>query len=171
MASRRDFFTAFKKINEGEVLTVRPPYGKDELSFTENCPECEDKACVEACEQNIIFITEDGTPTLDFSKVGCTFCEDCATKCEADVLSLENIHSSEVINAKFVIKTEACVAHNGVICFSCKEPCIDNAILFNGMFNPVIDMDRCTGCGYCVGKCITNAIDYSAVSINSIVVE
>jgi len=80
-------------------------------------------------------------------------------------LSLQNMHTSEHINATFRIATQGCVAHHGVICFSCKEPCIDDAILFNGMFNPVIDMDRCTGCGFCVGRCPAQAIEYATIPI------
>jgi ferredoxin-type protein NapF len=55
-----------------------------------------------------------------------------------------------------------------VICFSCKEPCIDDAILFNGMFNPVIDMDKCTGCGFCLGRCPTLAIDFTVIPLKEV---
>ncbi|MEN8727881.1 MAG: ferredoxin-type protein NapF [Sulfurovum sp.] len=144
---------------------VRPPYGLNESLFQSECVVCENKACVASCDEQIIVIQADGTPKLDFSKSGCTLCDDCASVCETNVLSLENVHTSEHINATFCISTEGCVAHHGVICFSCKEPCIDDAILFNGMFNPVIDMDRCTGCGFCLGRCPTQAIDFTAIPL------
>ncbi len=167
MASRREFLSVFRKPLEPKEnvlpLVVRPPYGSDESLFQSECPTCESQACVTACDEQIILIRGDGTPMLNFSKSGCTFCEDCASVCEPNVLNLENTHTSEKINATFRISTEGCVAHNGVICFSCKEPCIDDAILFNGMFNPVIDMDKCTGCGFCVGRCPTHAIDFTAI--------
>ena len=146
-------------------MVLRPPYGFTESLFQSECSTCESKACVASCDEQIIFIQEDGTPRLDFSKSGCTFCEACASACEANVLSLENTHTSEHINALFRISTEACVAHHGVICFSCKEPCIDDAILFNGLFNPVIDTDKCTGCGFCLGRCPTEAISYDAIAM------
>ncbi len=170
MASRRDFLTAFKKplesvAQEKREIVVRPPYGFHESYFQTRCITCDDKACASACEEQIIVIRADGTPMLNFSKKGCTFCEACALACSSNVLSLENSHTSEKINATFVITPEACVAHNGVICFACKEPCIDDAILFNGMFNPVIDMDLCTACGYCLGRCPTRAISYRGVEI------
>jgi ferredoxin-type protein NapF len=170
VASRRDFLNTFKKPlqtnKESLPLVVRPPYGLNESFFQSECVTCESKACVASCDEEIIVLQDDGTPMLNFAKSGCTFCEDCASVCEANVLSLENVHTSEKLNAKFVISTKGCVAHNGVICFSCKEPCIDDAILFNGMFNPVIDMDKCTGCGFCLSRCPTLAIDFSVIALN-----
>jgi ferredoxin-type protein NapF len=165
VASRRDFLNALKKPlgqnKESSLLVVRPPYGLSESLFQKECVSCESKACVASCDEEIIVIQADGTPMLSFVSSGCTFCEDCASACEPNVLSLENSHTAEHLNATFRISTEGCVAHNGVICFSCKEPCIDDAILFNGMFNPVIDMDKCTGCGFCLSRCPTQAIDFT----------
>ncbi len=164
MTNRRDFLSIFRKPleqhKETSPLVVRPPYGLNESLFQNECVTCESKACVASCDEEIILIQDDGTPMLNFVKSGCTFCEECANVCELDVLSLDNVHTSEQLNATFRISTEGCVAHNGVICFSCKEPCIDDAILFNGMFNPVIDADKCTGCGFCLGRCPTLAIDF-----------
>ena len=169
MASRRDFFATLRKPlqqnKENSPLVVRPPYGLNESLFQSECVTCESKACVASCDEQIIVIQADGTPILNFVKSGCTFCEECASVCESNVLSLENTHTAEKLNATFAISTEGCVAHNGVICFSCKEPCIDDAILFNGMFNPVIDMDKCTGCGFCLGRCPTFAIDFTPIAI------
>lgn len=175
MASRREFFNSFRKPTDmisGQVskeeLLVRPPYGLSESLFQSECPTCDSQACVASCEQKIILIRADKTPMLNFSKTGCTFCDECATACPSSVLDLENKATSEHINARFRISTDGCVAHNGVICFSCKEPCIDDAILFNGMFNPVIDEDLCTGCGYCMARCPTQAISYTALNIATI---
>ena len=171
MASRRDFFKSFAKplqqTKEDTPLLVRPPYGRIESIFQNKCPECESKSCVASCDEEIISIADDDTPFLSFDKSGCTFCDDCAIACEEDVLSLENVATSEKINANFVISLDSCVAHHGVICYSCKEPCIDDAILFAGMFNPVIDMNKCTGCGFCVPRCPTQAIEYTAVALDS----
>lgn len=170
MASRRDFLTAFRKpleqaAQEHHEEIVRPPYGKDETTFQNLCIGCDDKGCASVCEEQIIVIRADGTPMLNFFQKGCTFCDACALACKPGVLSLSNSHTSDTINARFIITPEACIAHNGVICFSCKEPCIDDAILFNGMFNPVIDSERCTGCGYCFGRCPTRAITYTGIKL------
>ncbi|CAA6805704.1 MAG: Ferredoxin-type protein NapF (periplasmic nitrate reductase) [uncultured Sulfurovum sp.] len=172
--SRREFLSAFRKplirSEESEPLVLRPPYGSLESLFLTECLSCESKACIASCDEKIILLREDGTPTLNFSKSGCTFCEACAIACsgrssDVEVLSLNNVQNAEQLNARFKISLESCVAHHGVICFSCKEPCIDDAILFNGMFNPVIDTDKCTACGFCLGRCPTNAISFTVLKI------
>ena len=166
MASRREFFRSLAQPlgaaseSEATPLVIRPPYGRDESLFQSKCVTCESKACVASCEEKIIVLDEAGVPTLDFSVNGCTWCEVCAEVCEADVLSIERSEGREWINAMFRIDTEACIAHHHVICFACKEPCMEDAILFNGMFNPVIDEEHCNGCGFCLGRCPTQAIDY-----------
>jgi ferredoxin-type protein NapF len=172
MASRREFFRSLKprldsrEKGETKEIILRPPYAFDESLFLSRCVECEDKACATFCEEEIIVIRADGTPTLNFSKKGCTFCQECAKVCKSGVLSLES--GVEMINAEFKIDIDSCVAHHKVICFSCKEPCIDDAILFNGLFNPVIDEERCTGCGYCFGRCPTIAITYENIEIKKV---
>jgi len=162
VASRRDFFkNLVKPINdikeEKTPLYVRPPYAKDLNLFDKECINCQDKSCAKVCEEKIIVIEANGTPILNFNKSGCTFCQECANACELGVLSIEE---STNINATFVINKDKCMSHNGSICFSCKEPCIDNAILFKGMFEPIIDIQKCTSCGFCLNRCPTNAIEY-----------
>jgi len=165
--SRRDFLTAFKKPidKQKDEAVIRPPYGKSESLFQNECINCETKDCATHCEEGIIVIKADKTPTLNFQKSGCTFCEECAKVCKMGVLSLDHLAYKEKINASFFIDTNSCMAHNKTICFSCKEPCIDDAILFNGMFNPVIDPQRCTGCGFCLSRCPTNAIEFKPQNI------
>ncbi len=169
MASRRDFFkrlaTPVTNTIREENLKVRPPYAKSEDLFLKECISCESKDCATICYEKIIFIDEDGLPFLDFSKSGCTFCDDCAKACKREVLSLDI--EKEQINAKFTISFESCMAHNSTICFSCKEPCIEDAILFNGLFNPVIDNVKCTGCGFCLSRCPTDAISYKPTVVGS----
>ena len=170
MVSRRGFFKSIVKPlrqleEEVTPLLIRPPYGKSESLFQSECPSCENQACVTSCDEQIIFIDkETNTPTLTFSKNGCTFCDECAIACEKNVLLLEeNFEDEPYLHAIFKISLEACVAHHGVICNACKEPCIDDAILFNGMFNPVIDNEKCTACGFCISRCPTKAISYRVI--------
>ena len=163
MSSRRDFFKKLvepvSSVKEEPTPTfLRPPYVVDNSLFDKECIECETKDCASACYENIIVIEAGGTPIINFSKSGCTFCQDCANACKRDVLKITE--DNEKINATFLIVKDRCMAHNGSICFSCKEPCLDNAILFKGMFEPIIDLEKCTSCGFCLSRCPTNAIEY-----------
>lgn len=171
MASRREFLNNFRKpLNKGEEVLeiVRPPYGLSQSLFQSECIRCLNKSCVTSCDEQIISIGIDGTPSVSFAKSGCTFCEDCANVCSPNVLDLKNVETSDRLNAKFTISLESCIAHHGVVCFACKEPCIDDAILFNGLFNPIIDDSRCTACGFCLARCPTEAISYIPTQLNQI---
>ena len=162
MGDRREFFKNLTKplaqSKEIKPLFLRPPYSISEELFSKECVNCESKACAKACDENIIVIEAGGTPILNFTKSGCTFCQDCANACELGVLSLEE--GNEKINATFLINKDLCMAHNNSVCFSCKEPCLDDAILFKGIFEPIIDVTKCTSCGFCLSRCPTNAIEY-----------
>ena len=160
-SGRRGLFTALSsavKNNERrseETPIVRPPYAPDKSAFQTSCPDCESKACAQVCEEKIIKIREDGTPELDFSERGCTFCDACAQACETGVLSDQTLN---YIDVKVEIDLLKCVAWHDVMCSSCKDPCLENAIAFLGLFRPEIDMDKCTACGWCLHVCPTEAI-------------
>jgi len=154
---RREFFSslsqAFKK--EEKDMEVYPPYFKDKTDF-EKCKSCDDKRCKDICEERIIFIV-DGKPVLDFSKSGCTFCDECALAC-GDVLKVEHKRRLPALEIDMI----ECLAWHSTICSSCKDVCLDEAIEFLGLFKPQIN-DRCTGCGFCVGVCPTNALKYKEI--------
>ncbi len=132
---------------------IRPPYSDSSSDFS-LCSKCDGK-CVLECEEKILFRYKDGSPYVSFNGKGCTLCKKCAEACEYDVLSLDK---PAKISANFEINTKSCLAWNGVMCFSCKEPCLEDAIKFKGIFNPEINMDLCVGCGFCVPICPTGAI-------------
>jgi ferredoxin-type protein NapF len=166
VASRREFFKTLAspivELQEEKVsLFVRPPYYSDIDIFDKECIKCESKACAKVCEEKIIVIEASGTPIINFTNSGCTFCQECAVACEFNVLNIESKKSK--INARFIINRDKCLSHNGSICFSCKEPCLDDAILFKGMFEPIIDLDKCSSCGFCLSRCPTNAIEYNVI--------
>lgn len=154
MNKRRELFSslAFGKKGQGSI-EARPPYFIDEEIFSE-CIKCDGK-CEKICEENIIVIKEDGSPVLDFTKGGCTYCDKCAIECEYGVLNIEN---KKLINAKFEIDMLKCLSWQKTMCFSCKEVCLDNSIEFLGLFRAEIDYEKCTNCGFCVKVCPTEAI-------------
>lgn len=145
-----------KKVKE-QIL--RPPYYNDINAFDTECQNC-DRKCATLCQEQIIIIEDDKTPRLDFSKSGCTYCDDCAIACEFGVL---NIEDKKMIDANVVINQSTCLSWSGVMCFSCKDPCLDDAIEFKAMFMPVIDESKCTACGFCISRCPTYAIEVSSL--------
>ena len=156
---RRELFTSFlkpskekKQDNQGAV--VRPPYFNNLDSFYKECIEC-DGICSTLCEENIIIIGEDKTPYIDFKFGGCTYCDECAKGCPKDVLSLED---KKNINVGIEINMLECLSWNNTMCFSCKDPCLDDAIIFTAMFKPFIDENKCTSCGFCISRCPSEAI-------------
>ena len=163
---RRELFSSLtssfrKEPKEKLEASIRPPYFQNDSDFIENCNTCLDKSCLKACEVEIIEITKDGTPILNFSNSGCTYCDECANACESNVLTLEN---KKNINAKFSIGLLECMSWNQTMCFSCKDPCLDDAIQFLGMFRPEIDDNLCTSCGFCLKVCPTDAITLELIN-------
>ena len=153
---RRELFGSLfsSKEKEKKQSVVRPPYFVDEDSFLKECIEC-DGICSTFCEENIIVIQENKTPKLEFSESGCTYCDECAKACPSDVLKVEY---KKNIAQKIEIDILKCMSWHDTMCFSCKDPCLEDAIEFLGMFRPSIVDDKCTSCGFCISRCPTQAI-------------
>lgn len=164
--SRREAFSSlasrFKKTKDDKPLHVRPPYNEDEHLF-QICLECEGKSCISVCEEDIIKLDGDKIPFLSFENSGCTFCEECANVCPNEVLVLNQEHW---IRARFNIDINSCLAWNNVMCSSCADACDESAINFLGVFRPTINMEVCTGCGFCYGVCPPYAVKYNALRSN-----
>lgn len=153
VASRRGFFGALGSLFKENKSPIRPPYASIAATFDE-CRICEGM-CVSACEENIIRRDEKGIPYLDFKTSGCSDCTKCLDACTPNVLNEPN----QFIRGRAKITTMTCMAHHDTICFACKDPCMENAIVFQGMFNPIIISEKCTACGYCVSVCPNGAIE------------
>ena len=157
---RRDIFNLFNPLNnkrikkETQPIYIRPPYNIDKELFERECPKC-DGLCKDACEENIIIIKDDKTPILNFTETGCTFCQKCLEVCESEVLN----NDIKKIDIEIKINQLTCMAWHNTICTSCKDPCLDNAINFSGYWFPEINIDKCTGCGFCLSVCPIGAID------------
>ena len=157
-SNRREVFTSlFGKRTETKksVVCVRPPYQNEGYEFLDVCVTCQDTPCVNACEENIIALDAHQTPCLDFTKGGCTFCEACARACPTEMLSLE---APSTLNATVSIDILTCMAWHNSLCNSCLDACQVRAIQFLGLFRPQIDAQACTGCGWCINVCPTQAM-------------
>jgi MinD superfamily P-loop ATPase len=58
--------------------------------------------------------------------------------------------------AKF--NQEKCIAWNRNICYICKDRCPADAIKSLSGCDPIVEIDRCTGCGQCASACFIQAI-------------
>lgn len=142
--------------------TVRLPWVRDELEFTEQCTRCYD--CISACEEKIIIKGDGGFPEINFNKGECTFCTECTHACSEDFfLPLEG--NPWTLKAKI---SELCLTSQKVVCIVCREQCETEAISFipklGGVSQPVLDIEKCTGCGACAKPCPTNAIKFNYIN-------
>ena len=110
-----------------------------------------------------------GTPMIDARAQACRLCEDfpCVEACPTN--ALRDIETrSDVKMGVAVIDEDLCIAFQGMRCEVCYRTCplIDEAIVIDyrlregdaihSVFAPVIDEDKCVGCGLCVERCVVS---------------
>ena len=71
-------------------------------------------------------------------------------------------------HVRIVAFAEHCLAQQNVVCRTCGEICAHDAIRFSprlgGAALPVLDSERCTGCGDCLPICPNSALNLVASS-------
>ena len=143
---------------KGKETLLRPPWAINESLFTEICTNCGE--CISHCPTHIIKQARAKFPVVDFSSGECLFCEQCVEVCKPKAL-LKNTQKSPW-SVKAAIDTDTCIAHKGVECRSCYDPCEARAIMMpprlGGISIPVISTDSCTGCGACFSVCPVQAV-------------
>ena len=143
---------------KGKESPQRPPWAIDENLFTEICTNCGD--CISQCPTHIIKTARANFPVVDFSLGECLFCEQCVDVCIPKALLKSDQKKPWSIKAS--ISNETCIAHQGVECRSCYDPCEARAIMMpprlGGISIPVISTHSCTGCGACFSVCPVQAV-------------
>ncbi len=151
--NRRKFLTG--KFNNKPAI-LRPPWALSEALFTDRCTRC--NGCIEACETGILLKGAGGYPEVNFALGECTFCEACVAHCSSQALSLQ-ISPPWMLTASV---SEACLAYQSVVCMSCRDHCPEQAIRLQPRVAnaplPIIDAQKCSGCGACFAPCPTGAI-------------
>ena len=151
---------------------VRPPGGQDEERLFARCVRCE--KCIEACPHHVLKPAhiEDGIigmrmPQMDFSNDYCTFCVDeaggeplCVKACPTDALALTaGVAPKDTILGKAVITQDYCLAYHLIGCRFCYDACRDvagyDAITLDAHNRPVVNADKCNGCGACESVCVS----------------
>ena len=158
---------------EGESTLLRPPGAVSEHDFMARCVKC--GKCIEACPYKSLIVAPvtagnaAGTPTLNTREQACRLCQDfpcvhvCPTQALRDVVERSDVHMGIA-----VIDEDICIAFQGMRCEVCYRACplIDEAITIDyrlregdaihSVFAPIINEDKCVGCGLCVERCVVS---------------
>ncbi len=172
-------FVAFQGatyVIRGKADLLRPPGAQGETDFMARCIKC--GKCIEACPYVALSPAGNdagfavGTPVVNARTQACRLCEDfpcveaCPTKALRDVE-----HRSDVRMGIAVIDEDLCIAFKGMRCEVCYRVCplIDEAITIDyrlrendaihSVFAPIINQDKCVGCGLCVERCVVDEPD------------
>ena len=155
----------------GDVPLLRPPGGQDEKHFIATCIKCD--RCRSACPLKCISVANmnDGfinarTPKLDFHRGYCDFCQSrldegkralCVESCPTGSLKPFD-HEVDWIGPA-VIDTVLCIAYHpeGGGCKRCIDGCPYEAISTDSSGRPVVEPEKCNGCGYCEFICPSNS--------------
>lgn len=133
---------------------LRPPWALPEADFLDCCTGC--NACVQQCPEQVLSTGAGRYPVFEPRAGECTFCGACADACPSSALDRSREAWDLVASAG-----DACLPKRGVVCSSCRDACPEQAVRFpltTSIPHPIVDGDRCTGCGACVGACPTDAM-------------
>ncbi|SDZ37354.1 ferredoxin-type protein NapG [Evansella caseinilytica] len=166
-------YELLKMMKAGSKTVIRPPGAVDEHSFLALCSRC--GKCNQACPYKAIKMGKEdfglglGTPYLTVRDDPCRLCEDwpCVAACPTNALTgIEK--RTDVAMGTAVIDKDHCIAYEGIRCEVCYRACplIDEAIKLDiymrpgddihAVFAPVIDPEKCVGCGICENKCVVD---------------
>ncbi len=159
-----DFSPARRSFLFGDhrAKVTRPPWAAEESLFNQTCTRC--NACAPVCNEKILRFDQAGLPYVDFSQGGCTFCGKCVDVCEPQALKKND--ASPPWGFQINIK-DNCLALRQVVCRTCGDRCDIGAIKFSptlgGVSAPKLDTTTCTGCGFCIADCPTQAIKITPI--------
>ncbi len=140
------------------ALLLHPPGAVDIATFMQKCTGA--GSCVEACPYGSISFMSLGNknkiPVINPAVSPCYLCEPapCSAACESGALAQIDIRRVRMGTAN--INPYLCLRFIGQDCTVCYNSCPlkDEAILWEDEIEaPLINMERCTGCGVCLFKC------------------
>jgi ferredoxin-type protein NapG len=120
------------------------------------------------------------TPTFDFSRDYCDWCEEgnegrplCASVCPTLALELPAGATPEnTILGKAVLNEDWCLAYRLIGCRYCYDACPYEAMGIDGNGRPYVIEENCNGCGACEAVCVSlkNASIASGATERAIIV-
>jgi ferredoxin-type protein NapG len=150
------------EVRAGSVAYVRPPGALAETDFIAKCIRC--NQCAEVCENDCIqFVAgggADGTPMIRPREKACILCMKCTATCPTGALTPIADDGEAILKSvrmgTAVVDKNICNSYNNAICGACIRSCqFPEIALITGMRErPIIDTDKCVGCGLCENACI-----------------
>ncbi len=159
--SRRAFLFGAEAEKQSDPA-LRPPWALRAV-FADLCTGCGD--CLPACPEGIVALDDANRAVVDFRRGAglCIFCGACADACAEPVFVVPAARATTPPWTLRVSIGDDCLAHDGVMCQTCKDACGDGAIRFvyaaGRIPEPSVDLEKCTGCGGCLAPCPASAIE------------
>ena len=161
--SRRDLFGFLRRGERRDEpekpskplrIFLRPPGSVSEDLFADMCQRC--GKCVAVCPRECIFPMADGTPAILARRAPCVLCTglQCTTVCPSGAL-IKIGRNEDVRMGTAVVIQKTCVTWHGEPCDVCHRACPVPGALRLEWAQPVVDAEKCTGCGLCEFNCPT----------------
>ena len=157
---RRAFFRRFAPDSQQIVphsVYPRPPWALSNALFLALCTQCHQ--CIDQCPMRVLGKSDEtaeilsGRPISDLAHGSCNFCGQCVDNCPTGALSREQGVKKQAAPSL----VGSCQLELGMHCSFCQEACPESAIEYIEK-KPVIDHDRCTGCGECALDCYSRVL-------------
>lgn len=153
-----------------EAKTIRPPAAVDHGLFNSLCCRCGN--CIKACPTGIIYPETNFsnllgwmTPSISFKSGYCLeTCNICSSVCSSGAITIFSVKAkSQLFMGTAEVHLENCLLVNNKECVKCRESCKYDALKLVPEKNaftsvPLIDADKCVGCGACEVICPENCI-------------
>jgi len=165
--SRKEFIKDFVSLFKNEVDEVSnkdyqefllPPGTTSMQEYLIKCNKCYN--CISLCPNESIRVSHDTNSVLNEYPVilpqenPCNYCSDfpCINACDTGALMMDNIKKPLGI---ITIIEENCFAYQGHFCSSCINSCPETglAICTDDFGRPIINNEKCNGCGICISVC------------------
>jgi ferredoxin-type protein NapG len=149
------------RLIEGDKEFLRPPGALEKDDFTARCIRCQ--KCLQVCHTRVIVpvslfdgISNVSTPTINFRYGYCDLCMDCVDVCPTGAIKAIPKRDVKIGVAK-VIK-DTCIAWDWGGCVRCSLKCPYGAITLDDKKRPVVDEEKCNGCGICEYICPSSSL-------------